>query len=99
MLNRFDDYLESNLPAGLYPLVGAAPDEDLYDRDTDPQTALPTGDDCTNPWDRDRDGLINALDLDDDGDDLWTSNEGIDDIDCLEGSVVPIGDRIPNYLD
>jgi MYXO-CTERM domain-containing protein len=59
-----------------------------------------SGLDCLSPWDRDSDGLINALDSDDDGDGLST---GIDepgiDLDCLPGTAVPAGDGIPDYVD
>ncbi|HHO52614.1 MAG TPA: hypothetical protein ENK18_17525 [Deltaproteobacteria bacterium] len=59
-----------------------------------------SGTTCTSPWDRDSDGLINALDSDDDGDGLFTGQEeNGSDLDCLPGTSVPAGDDIPDYLD
>ncbi|MEZ4235362.1 MAG: MopE-related protein [Myxococcota bacterium] len=59
-----------------------------------------SGTDCFSPWDRDSDGLINALDSDDDGDGLASgADETGVDFDCLPGTQVPAGDGIPDYLD
>ncbi len=59
-----------------------------------------TGTNCFSPWDRDSDGLINPLDVDDDGDGLITGlQEGTLDLDCLPGTDIPGGDLIPEYLD
>ncbi|MBX2797675.1 MAG: putative metal-binding motif-containing protein [Myxococcales bacterium] len=80
---------------------------ELYDPVNNPDVdfaddngAVNTGLGCENPWDRDSDGLINALDADDDGDGLLTgSQETGSDLDCLAGTSVPAGDGIPDYLD
>ncbi len=48
-----------------------------------------------DPWDRDADGLIDALDPDDDGDGLSTVIEGEADQECVGNP----RDGIPNYLD
>ncbi|MEQ1564594.1 MAG: MopE-related protein [Myxococcota bacterium] len=78
----------------------------LDDEDVDPNEAKDfnpanaTGTDCTNPWDRDSDGVPNLLDSDDDNDGLATgADEFGTDIDCLPGTAVPGGDGIPDYLD
>jgi len=75
----------------------AVPDEDLWDMGQDPAVDVATGSGCFDPWDRDGDGVINALDFDDDGDGLATIYEGLDDHDCYDG--VPVGDGIAAYLD
>jgi MYXO-CTERM domain-containing protein len=48
------------------------------------------GGDITSPRDSDFDGIIDALDPDDDGDGVATAEEGLGD---------PDGDGVPNYLD
>ena len=55
-----------------------------------------TGSSLSDPWDRDADGEINALDADDDGDGLLSLIEGGAHSECL--STYP-GDGIPDYLD
>ena len=62
-------------------------------------TAGTSGSGCFDPWNRDSDALINALDIDDDGDDFATAFEGTRDFDCVPGTEVPVGDGIPSYLD
>ena len=52
---------------------------------------------CLDAWDRDSDGLINALDTDEDGDGLLAEDAG--DVDCDPATLLPVGDGIPNYLD
>ncbi len=58
-----------------------------------------TGFTCFDPWDRDSDQLINALDTDDDGDGHLTSVEGTGDVDCAFPALTLSPDGIPNYLD
>ncbi|MCB9689514.1 MAG: hypothetical protein H6735_31040 [Alphaproteobacteria bacterium] len=59
----------------------------------------PTGTSCQNPWDTDLDGIINALDLDDDGDGLPTDIEGSRDSDCAAGTNIPQPDGLPAHVD
>jgi MYXO-CTERM domain-containing protein len=59
-----------------------------------------TGLDCATPWDRDSDGIINALDGDDDGDGRATGLvETGTDTDCPKGTATPVGDDVPDFLD
>jgi len=76
-------------------------DVDIWDRNQDPSMGVPpSGGGCFDPWDRDGDGSINALDGDDDGDGFQTlAQEGDDDVDCLFPTEIPLGDTIPNFLD
>ena len=54
-----------------------------------------TGVSLAVPWDRDNDGTINPLDVDDDGDGYTTAAEGGGDNECAGLT----RDGIPNYLD
>ena len=85
-------------------ICGDIPGTPPQDVDHDGIPDLANGRSWINPWNRDCDTFINALDNDDDGDTLPTgpginSRENSLDEDCLPGTGLRVGDGIPNYLD
>ena len=70
--------------------IGTNPYDDDSDDDNLFHDGWEVGNDLSNPVDTDGDGLIDALDTDDDNDGLTTEEEGAEDND---------GDGIPNFRD
>jgi hypothetical protein len=86
---------------GAVAWVDLAPCGDPNDIASDARPVT-TGKVLSDPWDRDCDGTINALDSDDDGDGLPTDgagHEGRADVDCLPGTGIVVGDGLPSWLD
>ena len=76
------------IPNGIEEDLGLSPFTN--DSDADGLTDLEEIGNLSNPTDTDGDGIIDALDADDDNDGILTRDEGLADDD---------GDGVPNYLD
>jgi MYXO-CTERM domain-containing protein len=79
---------QDGLPNGIESALGTSPYTD--DTDADGVSDLAEVGDFTDPTDTDNDGIIDALDDDDDNDGLLTIDEGIEDVDQ---------DGLPNHID
>lgn len=71
-------------------LLGTNPNDDDSDDDNLLPDLAEVGDDYSNPIDTDNDGIIDALDADDDNDGIPSEEDGLADID---------GDGLPNFRD